>query len=254
VTHSAERPGSAQEPPAVHRDGPVRWVFSERHGGLSAAPYDSLNLGGHVGDDPVAVAANRARLAARLELAPTQVHYMRQVHGDRVRVVGESGSQDPDGGVDAQVTRVAGVALAVLVADCVPVLLADPVAGVVGAAHAGRSGVRAAVALRALEAMQQLGAEPGRTRAWLGPAVCPACYEVPEQMRADVSGAVPATWSTSASGTPALDLRAGLVSVLSGLGVTVKVVGPCTAESPDHFSYRRDRTTGRFAGVVWIDR
>jgi YfiH family protein len=229
-------------------------VFSDRHGGVSAAPYDSLNLGDHVGDDPAAVAANRMRLAALLRLPPDRIHYMRQVHGDRVAVVAAVSSGVPDGGVDAQVTRTPGVALAVLVADCVPVLLADPVAGVVGAAHAGRSGVRAGVALRALEAMVELGAEPGRTRAWLGPAVCPACYEVPEQMRADVSGAVPATWSTSASGTAALDLSAGLVAVLSGRGVAVQVVGPCTAESPDHYSYRRDGTTGRFAGVVWVDR
>ena len=227
----------------------MRWFFSDRHGGDSSAPYDSLNLGDHVGDDPSAVAANRLRLAARLQLPPDRVHYMRQVHGDRVAVVGEDGQGDALGEADAYVTRISGLAVAVLVADCVPVLLADPVAGVVGAVHAGRPGVRAGVALRALEAMQDLGAEPGQ-----GPAVCPACYEVPEQMRADVSSVVPATWATSAAGTPALDLRAGLVSALTGRRVRVQVVGPCTAESPDHYSYRREGTTGRFAGVVWVER
>ncbi|MFI5101184.1 MAG: laccase domain-containing protein, partial [Actinomycetes bacterium] len=83
--------------------------------------------------------------------------------------------------------------------------------------------------------------------------VCPACYEVPELMRADIAAVAPAAWSTSRTGTAALDLRAGLAGVLGAAGVTVERVGPCTAESPDHFSYRRDGTTGRCAGVVWLD-
>jgi polyphenol oxidase len=107
------------------------------------------------------------------------------------------------------------------------------------------------VALRALEAMQALGADPTRTSAWLGPSVCAACYEVPDQMRADVVESAPAAWATSRSGTPALDLRAGLAQALQEAGVAVQTVGPCTAESPDHYSYRRDGRTGRFAGVVW---
>jgi polyphenol oxidase len=233
-------------------DGRVQWVFTDRHGGTSVAPYDSANLGGHVGDDPTAVAANRARLAEQLDIPATAVRYMDQVHGDTVTVVDHAATRSPAGGSDAIVTATPGVALAVLVADCVPVLMADPHAGVVAAVHAGRPGVRNGIALRALDAMVALGADPGVVTAWLGPSVCPACYEVPEEMRADVAGAAPAAWSTSRTGTPALDLRAGLAGVLAGRGVTVEAVGPCTAESHDHFSYRRDGVTGRAAGVVRV--
>jgi YfiH family protein len=236
----------------------VRWAFSDRHGGVSTAPYDSLNLGGHVGDDPDAVASNRARFAASLGLEPDDVHYMRQVHGHRVAHVGAA-HPDPglgvDGtdGCDGTVTSEPGLALAVLVADCVPVLMADDVVGVVAAVHAGRPGVHAGVVERALERMVALGARPDRTVAWLGSAVCGACYEVPEAMREEVAAVVPQAWATSRTGTPALDLRAGLAAQLAANGVRAEVVGPCTRESPDHFSYRRDGTTGRFAGVVWVE-
>jgi len=229
----------------------VSWVFTDRHGGTSRPPYDTANLGGHVGDDPPTVAANRLRLAARLELPAGSVRYMEQVHGDTVAVLADESAPLPAGGTDGLVTAAPGVALAVLVADCVPVLMADPEAGVVAAVHCGRPGLRNGVTLRALEAMAELGADPGRTSVWLGPAVCPACYEVPDEMRADVASVAPAAWSTSRSGTAALDLRAGLAALLHEQGALVEVVGPCTAESPDHYSYRRDGTTGRFAGVVW---
>jgi polyphenol oxidase len=233
-------------------DGRVEWFFTDRHGGTSDAPYDSANLGGHVGDDPTAVAANRTSLAERLGLPTGSVRYMDQVHGDTVAVLGDAATPLSDRGTDALVTATPGVALAVLVADCVPVLMADPEAGVVAAVHAGRPGLRNGVALRALETMAALGADPGRTTAWLGPSVCPACYEVPDDMREDVAAVAPAAWSTSRSGTAALDLRAGLSALLAERGVTVEAVGPCTAESADHYSYRRDGTTGRFAGVVRV--
>jgi YfiH family protein len=236
----------------------VRWSFSDRLGGVSSAPYDSLNVARHVGDVPEAVASNRDLLLARLSAsAPARLVFMDQVHGDRVAVIDAAhlatDPADAPAATDGMVTALPGAALVVLVADCVPVLLADPVAGVVAAVHAGRPGLRARIVVKAVEAMAGLGAEPGRTQAWLGPSVCPACYEVPDGMRADVAEVVPASWSTSRTGTPALDLRAGLTAELEALGVTVESVGPCTAESPDHFSYRRDGRTGRFAGVVWLE-
>ncbi len=239
----------------------VRWVFTDRHGGTGRAPYDTANLAAHVGDDPATVLANRLRLAARLELPPQRLRFMHQVHGDRVEVLGPDATApaaDPAEpvaavhGADAMVTAQPGLALAALVADCVPVLLADAEAGVVAAVHCGRPGVRAEVALRALDAMVLLGADPARTIALLGPSVCALDYEVPELMRADVAAVVPEAWATSRSGTPALDLRAGLAAGLSARGVTVEQVGPCTVESADHFSYRRDGTTGRCAGIVWV--
>jgi polyphenol oxidase len=231
-------------------DGRVQWAFTDRHGGTSAAPYDSLNLGGHVGDAPDDVTDNRRHLAEHLGLAPDAVRYMDQVHGDRVAVLTDASTGGPFGGTDGLVTARPTLALAVLVADCVPVLLADPDAGVVAAVHAGRPGLRNGVVVRALDAMTTLGADPASTTAWLGPSVCAACYEVPDEMRADVASLVPQAWSTSRKGTAALDLRAGLAAVLADRGVAVAYVGPCTAESADLYSYRRDGRTGRFAGVV----
>lgn len=230
----------------------VRWSFSDRHGGVSVAPYKSLNLGGHVGDAPAAVEANRARWSASLGDPPLQLRFMDQVHGDSVAVVDRATAAAP-AGTDAMVTRTHRLGLAVLVADCVPVLMADAEAGVVAAVHAGRLGVRGQIVLRALESMARLGASRMRTVAWLGPSVCAGCYEVPAQMRADVASVVPATWASTRSGTPALDLRAGLTAELESAGVTVTSVGGCTVESADHFSHRRDGITGRFAGVVWLE-
>lgn len=219
---------------------------------MSAAPYDQLNLGGAVGDDPDAVGANRARAAAALGLDPAQVVWMNQVHGREVAVVDGPWHGAPPQ-VDAVVTARTGIALAVLVADCTPVLLADPVAGVAAAAHAGRPGLVAGVVPAAVEAMCALGAEPGRITAVAGPAVCGRCYEVPEAMRAEVAEAVPEAWSTTSWGTPAVDVRAGVYGQLARLGVTMAEESPvCTLESKDHFSYRRDRTTGRLAGYVWL--
>ncbi|MBT2898220.1 MULTISPECIES: peptidoglycan editing factor PgeF [unclassified Streptomyces] len=244
---------------AQHRAAPVtgsaHFAFTDRWGGVSAAPYGELNLGGAVGDDPAAVGANRARAARRLGLDPVHVVWMNQVHGRDVAVVdGPWGADAEIPAVDAVVTARRGLALAVLTADCTPVLLADPVAGVVGAAHAGRPGLVAGVVPAAVEAMVALGAHPSRITAHTGPAVCGRCYEVPEAMRAEVADAVPGTWSETSWGTPAVDVTGGVHAQLTTLGVTDRHSSPyCTLESGDHFSYRRDRTTGRLAGYVWLD-
>lgn len=229
--------------------GSARWAVTDRAGGVSVAPYDGLNLGDHVGDDPAAVAANRARVADGVAGARALV-FMRQVHGTAVVEVVDPPAEPPE--CDALVTASPGLALAALVADCVPVLLADPVAGVVGAAHAGRAGVRDGVVGAALDAMARLGADPTRTRAVLGPAVCGACYEVPDELRAEVAATAPAAWAVSRQGSPALDLRRGLAASLTARGVAVETVGGCTREAPQWFSYRRDGVTGRFAGLVWL--
>src|SRR5690606_959648 len=123
-------------------------------------------------------------------------------------------------GVDGVVTARPGLALAVLTADCTPVLLADPVAGVVGAAHAGRPGLLAGVAERTVRAMVRLGAEPERMLARTGPAVCGRCYEVPDWMRDEVAAAVPEAHATTRWGTPAVDMAAGVSAQLSRLGVS----------------------------------
>ncbi|MEV8402191.1 peptidoglycan editing factor PgeF [Streptomyces niveus] len=234
----------------------AHFAFTDRWGGVSAAPYERLNLGGAVGDDPAAVRANRAAAAESLGLDPALVVWMNQVHGRDVAVVegpwepGESGEIPT---VDAVVTTRPGLALAVLTADCVPVLLADPVAGVAAAAHAGRPGLLAGVVPAAVDAMVERGAEPSRITARTGPAVCGRCYEVPEAMRAQVAEAVPESWSETSWGTPAVDVAAGVHAQLAALGVQDRYrSGICTIESADHFSYRREGTTGRLAGYVWL--
>jgi YfiH family protein len=156
--------------------------------------------------------------------------------------------------VDAVVTGRSGLALAVLTADCTPVLLADPVAGIAAAAHAGRPGMIAGVVPAAVRAMVELGAEPSRIVARTGPAVCGRCYEVPDAMRAEVAAVEPAAHAETRWGTPAVDVSAGVHAQLERLGVCDREQSPvCTLESQDHFSYRRDRTTGRLAGYVWLD-
>ncbi|MEU3300654.1 peptidoglycan editing factor PgeF [Streptomyces sp. NPDC006678] len=233
----------------------AHFAFTDRWGGVSAAPYEELNLGGAVGDDPVAVRTNRELAAGHLGLDPGLVVWMNQVHGRDVAVVEGPWAGADIPAVDAVVTARRGLPLAVLTADCTPVLLADPVAGVVGAAHAGRPGMAAGVVRAAVEAMIALGAEPARMTARTGPAVCGRCYEVPEAMRAEVAAAVPAAWSETSWGTPAIDVTAGVHAQLEALGVRDRSASPaCTLESEDHYSYRRDRTTGRLAGYVWLDR
>ncbi|WP_185048455.1 peptidoglycan editing factor PgeF [Thermocatellispora tengchongensis] len=225
-------------------------TFTDRHGGVSTGPYSSRNLGGLVGDDPEAVAANRARTAAELGLAG--LVFLRQVHGADVAYVTApfTGDAPP---LDGSVTDRPGLGLAVLGADCAPVLVADPVAGVVGAAHSGRPGTLAGVAGNLVAEMARRGAEPSRCVAVIGPAACGRCYEVPEAMREEGAARVPETWSTTSWGTPALDLRAGIAAQLVKAGVgEVRHDDRCTIESEELFSHRRERVTGRFAGIVWL--
>ncbi|MET8610872.1 MULTISPECIES: peptidoglycan editing factor PgeF [Streptomyces] len=233
----------------------AHFAFTDRWGGVSAAPYEELNLGGAVGDTPESVRANRELAATSLGLDPARVVWMNQVHGAEVAVVDEPwGSGNPVPEVDALVTARRGLALAVLTADCVPVLLADPVAGVAAAAHAGRPGMVKGVVPAAVRAMIELGAAPERIVARTGPAVCGRCYEVPEEMRAEVAAVEPTAYAETSWGTPAVDVSAGVHAQLDRLGVCDRAHSPvCTLESGDHFSYRRDRTTGRLAGYVWLD-
>lgn len=231
---------------------PVRMLFTSRAGGVSASPYDSFNLGGHVGDDPDSVAANRKRLAEVAGLAPEQFVWMEQLHTNTVTVV--DGPQDgPVEATDALVTTEKQLALCVLVADCVPVLLADHTAGVVAAAHAGRLGARNGIVARTVETMRELGAEPANIQALLGPAAAGESYEVPQDMADDVEARLPGSRTRTKKGTPGLDIRAGLVRQLLSLGVTHIDADPRdTVTDESFFSYRREKTTGRQAGVVWL--
>jgi polyphenol oxidase len=230
----------------------VRAGFSGRPGGFSQPPYDALNLGLGVGDDPDAVTANRNALAAACGLELADLTWMRQVHSSEVWYAA-AGTDGPPRPVDAMFTDVPGRALCVLVADCAPVLLADPQARIVGVAHAGREGLAAGVVPALISAMTAAGARPARMRAVTGPAICGRCYEVPAELQARVSAVVPAAACATATGTCGLDIAAGVRAQLEQAGVSqAGADGRCTRESPGLYSYRRDGRTGRGAGLIWL--
>ncbi|GAA2070031.1 peptidoglycan editing factor PgeF [Williamsia deligens] len=233
--------------------GRVRRVTTTRAGGVSAAPYDSFNLGDHVGDDPAAVAANRSRLAERIGVADDHLIWMEQIHGRSVAVV-DGPRTEAVPATDALVTVGPGLALAVLTADCVPVLLSDDEAGVIAAVHAGRVGARIGIIPRVLDAMVEAGAEMGRIGAFLGPAASGEMYEVPATMQRDVEAHLPGSATRTRAGTCGLDLRAGITRQLLESGIAAVASDPrCTISDRTLFSHRRGAPTGRIASVIWID-
>ncbi|MXP21125.1 peptidoglycan editing factor PgeF [Gordonia sp. HNM0687] len=231
----------------------VRRVVTGRSGGVSVAPYDSFNLGDHVGDDPKAVSANRDRLADQIGLPSSRIVWMEQIHSRNVTVV--TGPVDgPVPATDALVTTEPDLALAVLSADCVPVLLSDDEAGVIAGVHAGRVGARVGIVPATLREMIRLGARPERMGALLGPAASGRHYEVPSHMQRDVEEHLPGSACVTEQGTAGLDLRAGLRRQLLAAGVAAVAADPrCTIEDPELFSHRRGAPTGRLASVIWID-
>jgi YfiH family protein len=236
--------------PARGRRG-VRFAVTSRHADGSAPPLDELDLGGRSADPAArkAVAANRTAVATAFGLTRERLLFLNQCHGsDVVVAAGPWDGEAPT--ADAVVTTRDDLALAALTADCVPVLLADPVAGVVAAVHAGRPGMVSGVVDRAVDAFTDAGATPGDTIAVVGPSVCGRCYEVPDGMRAEAAAVSAPSATVSWTGTPAIDVAAGVVDQLTARGIRVSWVPGCTRESPDLFSYRRDGTTRRFAGVV----
>jgi polyphenol oxidase len=277
----------------------VHFLFTGRGGGVSAAPYDTLNLGGAVGDDPAAVAENRRLTARACGLADGQLAWMRQVHGvtvryanvgsaendgvgsagrdaagsdelrvagsdefpavgsEEFRAVGRPAAAEPAGQplpeADASFTDIPGLGLGVLVADCAPVLLADPEARIVGVAHAGREGMAAGVVTELLSAMSAAGADPARMHAVIGPHICGGCYEVPAELRTRIAGKAPESGCVTRKGTPGVDVGAGVEAQLARAGVASVTSDPrCTAETPSLYSYRRDGRTGRLAGLIWL--
>ena len=216
-------------------------VFTTRRNGASLAPYESLNLAQHVGDNAETVARNRELLSK----ITGPIQFMNQVHGDEVVEV-KSLIDDPT--CDALITTVPGIALAVMVADCIPLLLSSST--VVAAVHVGRRGLMNSIALKAVEAMRALGAE--QIHAQLGPSICGWCYEVPQELADEVVAKHPSASSLTNTLTPALDLPRALIADLVASGVTYEASTICTLENDEYFSYRRHNITGRNAGVVWL--
>ena len=194
-----------------------------------------------MGDSPEIVARNREFLSK----ITGPIQFMNQVHGDEVVEVKSIGD-DPT--CDALITRVPGIALAVMVADCIPLLLSSST--VVGAVHVGRRGLMNSVAVKAVDAMRKLGAD--QIHAQLGPSICGRCYEVPQELADEVVAKHPAASSLTNNLTPALDLSRALIADLVASGVTYEASTICTLENDEYFSYRRHNITGRNAGVVWL--
>lgn len=228
----------------------VRALITTRAGGVSGGPYAALNLGDHVGDDFAAVAQNRARLARHLPSAP---FWLRQVHGTDVA---DPRRDRPGCEADASCTRVPGCVLAVLTADCLPVLLADEAGGAIAIAHAGWRGLAAGVIERTVAALE---VEPRRLLAYFGPAIGPTAFEVGDDvreafLRADANAAASAFVPT-APGKWRADLYALARLRLAKTGTTRVYGGDlCTFADPARFySHRRDRITGRMAALIWLE-
>ena len=217
--------------------------FTDRLNGVSSDGYTSLNLGDHVGDLPENVTRNRELIAA--QFGATQ--YMKQVHGNRVAVIEEVTEEVPT--ADALVTGIAGITLAVMIADCIPLLLSSKHA--VAAVHVGRKGLVNRVTEKTIEIMREISDE--EISAIIGPAICGKCYEVSQDIYDEVVASHPACASRTNLDTPALDLISGLIVDLEKLGI-VKIDNQtrCTVENEDLFSYRRTPITGRQAGLVWL--
>ncbi|MDU0968592.1 MAG: peptidoglycan editing factor PgeF [Actinomycetaceae bacterium] len=235
--------------------GGAHAVFTNRKGGVSAPPYDTLNLGPHVGDDPQAVLRNRAIVDRAIG---HDVVWMKQTHSARVEVVRPGYTHVTpvcDGLVcDVDEFRRVGLgvpALGVMVADCVPVLIASEDGRYLAAIHAGRAGIVTRIIAEALRQLRSLGAAEGTLHAAIGPSICQRCYEVPEDLRAYVTQTVPEAWAATRQGKPALDLKAAARAQLLEGGVRVSFTSKrCTYEDANLYSYRRQAQTGRFAGII----
>jgi YfiH family protein len=230
--------------------GGVGALLTTREGGQSRGVFASFNLGGHVGDDPLTVAANRARLRSFLPADPL---WLNQVHGAAVA------DADVSEGVpeaDAVLARSSRRVCAVQTADCLPVLLCDDDASVVAATHAGWRGLAAGVLENTVRGM---GVPPQRVRAWLGPAIGPQAFEVGDEVRAafvtDDPEAAAAFVACPVAGKWLADLFLLARRRLAAAGVDrISGGGVCTVSAPQRFySYRRDGVTGRFASMVWLE-
>ncbi len=214
--------------------------FTTRTGGESSGAFASLNLALHVGDNPDVVMRNRAKVAALYG----ELQFMNQVHGDRIAIIEQVSDEAPT--ADALITGIPGINLAVMVADCIPLLLKSREA--VAAVHVGRRGLVNNITRKTLEVMREMGAS--NITAIIGPAICGSCYEVGQEIFDEVVTLHPFAHSQASTGAPALDLPAALRSVLSDEGIAIVNKFRCTVEDNELFSYRRDGVTGRQIGLI----
>lgn len=226
---------------------PGRWAaFSNAEAG---------NLALHVGDEPASVLRRRAHLESAMDVPPGSLRFMHQTHSADAVVVGAGDDRSEVVAADALISDDGSVPLAVMVADCVPVVLsARGGAGATAVVHAGRQGVLDGIINNTVAELRRRGSVD--LVAWIGPSICGDCYEVPAGMRDDVAAVVPAAWATTRWGTPGLDLPTAVASQLQQMEVQVRPVGDdpaqlCTLDNESLFSHRRSPASGRFVGLVW---
>ena len=216
------------------------FIFTNRLGGVSKDPFTSANLGDHVGDEAASVLENRAQLESQIGMP---IVFMNQVHGDTVVLVEEK-TNTPT--CDSLITTERKLAVAVMVADCIPLLLKSDVA--VAAVHVGRKGLMNGVARKTIDAMRDLGAEV--IHSYIGPNICGSCYEVGADIFNEVVSKYPNSDSSNRTGKATLDLVSGLKTDLKD--TVLLDLSSCVLEDKNSFSYRRDGITGRQAGVIWL--
>ena len=221
----------------------MNYSFTDRTGGKSTGAFLSNNLATHVGDDHATALANRTLLEVELGFP---IQFMDQVHGSVVASIGSEIVATPT--ADALLTQAKGIGLAVMVADCIPLLLSNSKS--VAAVHVGRKGLMNEVAMGAIQAMRAI--DPSEITAIVGPSICGRCYEVSQDVFDEVSGKFPLSASQTRDGGIALDLSRALIAQLQASGVLVVDEGRCTVEDENLYSYRRDGVTGRQVGVVWL--
>lgn len=226
---------------------PGRWAaFSNAEAG---------NLALHVGDEPASVLRRRSYLESAMDVVPGSLRFMHQTHSADAVAVGAGDDRSEVVAADALISDDGSVPLAVMVADCVPVLLsARGGAGATAVVHAGRQGVLDGIINNTVAELRRRGSVD--LVAWIGPSICGDCYEVPAGMRDDVAAVVPAAWATTRWGTPGLDLPTAVASQLQQMEVQVRPVGDdpaqlCTLDNESLFSHRRSPASGRFVGLVW---
>lgn len=239
----------------------LRHGFFGRRGGVSTGVFASLNMSETGGDKLNLVASNRAQAVESLGFRPEELATMRQLHSSTVIALTQAPSRDERPAADAMVTNVQGVVLGILTADCAPILLADPQAGVIGAVHAGWKGAVSGITYAAVRAMVGLGAVPGRIIAAIGPAISLANYEVGPEFAADLLAQhrdAANRIGRPTGGREHFDLPGFIFDQLHGAGVgLVDDLGICTyAEARRYFSHRRatheGTTTGRQMALIGL--
>ncbi len=228
-------------------------AVSDRHGGVSPAPYDTLNVALHVGDQPVNVLKNRTELAFRWDFLIENLIYMDQTHSDHIQIIDDTAINKIEN-CDAIITAQRNIPLMVMVADCIPMMIYDPKKRVIAAVHAGRNGTFLNIGAKTIKRMQEhFGTDPADIRIALGPSIHVCCYEVGEEIADIVQKSFDNDYIEEREGKTFLNLQKCNVDRLHEAGVpaqNIEVSPVCTCCDTNYFSYRREGVTGRFAGVI----